>query len=98
MPEFYTKAVKLLPGFTYAIGGDRAGYTSALFPNGASALDAFNAFMSMGTALTPTSPLTAVFANDTKGVTFTMLPYTIYPFRLRVLGIPAGAQPIIGLV
>lgn len=103
MPEFYTKAVKLPSGSTYAVGGGGTGYTSIYFPNGASALDTFNAFV-----LVPKTPnaviisrydqeVFGVFSNSTGGITFSMGPDTIYPYRLRVLGFSSGNYDIMGL-
>ena len=100
MPDFYTKGVKLKKGLTYAVRGGDPGYTSDWFKDGACALDAFNAFMIADSqANTPLTGETVnlVFAGSNKGITFSMYYGQIYPFRLRVLGIPAGNNDIIGL-
>lgn len=101
MPDFYTKGVKLKKGLTYAVRGGDPGYTSDWFKEGASALDSFNAFM-IADIPVGASPLNAeivnvVFAGSDKGVTFPMFYGTVYPFRLRVLGIPSGNNDILGL-
>lgn len=102
MPDFYTKSQKLISGFTYAVGGGDAGYTSYLFKNGASALDTFNAFIihtktASGTpGLAPAQTVHVVFAGSTQGITFGMLNNIVYPFRLKVIGI-TGTNDVIGL-
>lgn len=100
MPDFYTKGVKLKKGLTYAVRGGDPGYTTDWFPDGASALDAFNAFMiadsGFDTVLNAQT-VNLVFAGSNTGITFSMYHGQIYPFRLRVLGIPATNSDIIGL-
>lgn len=103
MPEFYTKAVKLPSGSTYAVGGGGTGYTSIYFPNGASALDTFNAFMLVPKTVNqnitsrPDCEIFGVFSNSTGGVTFSLGPQTVYPYRLRVLGFSSANYDIMGL-
>jgi hypothetical protein len=95
MPDFYIKGTRLAAGYTYAVGGGGTGYTSPIFPNGASALDAFNGFMvkSAGGAT-----VGVVFSSSPEYISGVKLDSgTVYPFRLRAIHIPAGGSDIIGL-
>lgn len=95
MPDFYTKGVRLPAGNTYAVGGGGTGYTSSYFPNGASYLDAFNAFMVHGAG---GATVGVVFSGSTQFISgVQMLSGVVYPFRLRVIAIPTGGKDIIGL-
>lgn len=100
MPDFYTKSDVLKTGFTYAVRGGDPGYTSDLFKDGASALDAFNAF-TLKTANVSGAPglggqsVHVVFAGSEKGFTFTMFNGVVYPFRLKVIGI-TGPNDVVG--
>jgi hypothetical protein len=95
MPDFYIKGVKLKAGFTYAVSGGNTGYTTSLFPNGASYLDAFNGFMVYGATATTVG---VVFSGSTGYISNVRLnPGEVYPFRLRVLSIPTGGGDMLGL-
>jgi len=100
MPDFYTKSAVLSTGLTYAVRGGDPGYTSDWFKDGASALDAFNAF-SLQTKSGAGSPalagqtVRAVFAGSDKGVTFTMFNGVVYPFRLKVIA-TSGTNDVVG--
>lgn len=95
MPDFYTKGVRLPAGNTYAVGGGGTGYTSSYFPNGASYLDAFNAFMVHGAG---GATVGVVFSGSTQFISGVQLNSgQVYPFRLRVISIPSGGKDIIGL-
>lgn len=95
MPDFYTKGTRLIAGFTYAVGGGNTGYTSSLFPNGASALDAFNGFMVKGGG---GATVGVVFSGSPEYIAGVKLDSgTVYPFRLRVIGVPTGGNDLIGL-
>lgn len=94
MPDFYTTGAKLTAGFTYAIRGGDPGYTSYLFPNGASALDVFNGFMVKGAG---GATVGVVFAGSTQFISDVKMDSgQVYPFKLKMIAIPAG-NDIIGL-
>lgn len=95
MPDFYIKGTKLTAGYTYAVGGGGTGYTSPIFPNGASALDAFNGFMVKGSG---GANVGVVFSGSSEYIAGVSLSSgTVYPFRLRAIHIPAGGNDVIGL-
>lgn len=81
MPEFYSKSFLFEAGKTYAIGAT-AGYTGALFPSGASAMDGVNALI-VKTAGGAT--VSMVLSNTGHTISDLFLNSgTIYPFRPRV--------------
>jgi len=95
MPDFYINGTKLAAGYTYAVRGGDAGYTSNLFPNGASAMGVFNGFMVKGGG---GATVGVVFSNSSEYISGVKLDSaTVYPFRLKVLQIPSGGNDIIGL-
>jgi hypothetical protein len=95
MPDFYTKGTRLIAGNTYAVGGGNTGYTTSLFPSGASYLDAFNGFMVQGAG---GATVGVVFAGSTQFISgVQLLSGVVYPFRLRVINVPSGGKDIIGL-
>lgn len=79
MPEFYSRGYRFTAGKTYALAGGNTGYTSARFPNGASAMAGINALLSVGSI---GATVDLVFINATGWVDNIYLsPGVMYPFR-----------------